>query len=116
MFMHLKKYFLTYTLVPLFIISIIASVYRFMILNDYLVTYEIDCDPASTSCFVGCENEECSEEYYYQLVTREASKIESLCGVDITNCESANYCQTNEPHCVVEQCDASNNECSNTSL
>jgi len=78
-----------------------------MVVGDYTVTYEIDCDPNTTSCFVGCEDEDCTENYYYSYMTRQAKVVENLCGEDITDCEAALSCQTGE-ECYVELCTGEN--------
>jgi len=102
---HLKKYFLLYTITPLAILTISASFYRYMILEDFFVTYEIACNPQTASCFIGCEDDECTEEYYFSLVTRHTNDISLLCGEDITDCEAALSCGVNEATCQVIYCD-----------
>ena len=102
---HLKKYFLLYAITPLAILTISASYYRYMVLEDFIVSYEVDCNPQTSSCFIGCEDDECTEEYYYNLVTRRAPDINLLCGDDITDCKAAATCNTGETFCEVEYCD-----------
>jgi hypothetical protein len=107
----LKKYYFSITLLAMLLIATIAIFYRFMVLNDYLVTYEIDCDPQTESCYEGCDNDECTEYYYYAYITREASVVNNLCGADITGCELGGYCQASETNCQIETCTGT--ECSN---
>lgn len=76
-----------------------------MIQNDYLVSYEGFCDPAESSCYVDCADDECTEEYYFTIVERPATEIYSLCGSDITDCEAANHCSTDSEECSVSYCD-----------
>jgi len=105
---HFKKYFLLYSITPLAILAISASYYRYMILEDFTVTYEVECNPQTSSCFVGCEDDECSEEYYYNLVTRHSTDINLLCGDDITDCAAALTCTTGGGYCKIKYCDQTN--------
>lgn len=109
--MNFKRFFLIYTLLPLFILAAAGSFFRFQILSDYMVTYEGWCDEYTEECFIGCEDDECSEEYYFTYVSRHANNILALCGSDITDCEDADYCQEEENKCQVEYCDAEVDEC-----
>lgn len=102
--MSLRENVVMLVLFVLLVLTASASYYRFMVLHDYLVSYEIDCDPNEQSCFVGCEDEECVEQYYFAIVERHATEVESLCGVDITNCEDANSCSVGTS-CRVVYCD-----------
>lgn len=104
--MHFKKYFLLYTLIPLLILSTAASYFRFMVIHDYTVEYEGSCEPEGSSCFIGCGDEECKVEYYYTIVTKNASHLFEQCGTDITDCELANIClpEDNED-CNITYCD-----------
>lgn len=83
---------------------VVLSYNRFVVKNDYLVSYKVTCDPAIASCFVGCENEKCTEQYYYSLVEKYAPDLYSECGLDITNCEEANFCTTNDSQCSITYC------------
>ena len=103
---HFKRYFFLYTLVLLVTLATAASYYRFIELQDYTVTYEVDCNPEERNCFIGCENDECTEQYYYKLVTRMSTDIEAICGQDITDCEAAAYCTEGERQCSLEYCDS----------
>ena len=87
--------------------SITASYYRFLIIHDYTVEYEGNCNPEESSCFVGCEDEECTVEYYYTVVTKHASDLIEQCGADISDCESAHVClPIGDKECSVTYCDA----------
>lgn len=82
-----------------------ASYVRFMITHDYLVAYEGTCDPTLNTCFIGCNDDECTEEYYYAQVQKTAVNIEKQCGIDITDCENANICLPNEnDNCMITYC------------
>lgn len=96
---------LTYTLIPLLIIVAAVSYVRFMIADAYLVSYEGPCDPVSQSCFVGCDDDECTSEYYYSEVTREATAVAALCGTDVTECDAAFICSSSETACSITYCD-----------
>lgn len=107
MVVHLKKYFLLYTLLPLLILTIAASFFRFMVSYDYLVSYEGPCDESFQSCFVYCEDEACTEPFYYSMIERNASLLRDLCGaeVNVLDCEAASSCQPDDHSCTVIYCD-----------
>jgi hypothetical protein len=90
--------------VPLIILVIIASYYRFFVAKDYIVDYEATCDPSSESCFIYCEEEECEEPEPYARISKYAADLYAQCGEDITDCESANVCVASDRHCVMEYC------------
>lgn len=111
--MHFKKYILLYTLIPILILTVATSYYRFMVLYDYIAAYEGECDPYTESCFVGCEDEdsvfgECNSEYYYTKIQRNAHDLIALCGESIVGCEMASVCTAGEEKCSVTFCDAIN--------
>jgi hypothetical protein len=104
--MHFKKYFLLYSLIPLLILSTAASYYRFMVIHDYTVEYEGFCDPEVSSCFIGCEDEECTTEYYYTIIAKSASDLQKKCGLNIAECELAHTCLAEgDESCTVTYCD-----------
>jgi hypothetical protein len=103
--MHFKKHFLLYTVIPLLVLTSMASYYRFMVAHDYLISYEGECDPYAEDCFVDCEDDECTSEYYYTKVYRHAVTIAELCGEDITDCEAASSCMRGESDCSIVYCD-----------
>lgn len=78
-----------------------------MVIHDYTVSYEIECDPVSESCFIGCEDEECSKEYFYAKIERYAPDLVKLCGDTIVGCEFANVCTIDESRCFLTFCDTS---------
>ena len=81
-----------YTLLPLFVLFVMTSFYRFMALQDYMVAYEAACDPYDSECFAGCEDDECTAKYYYAQVTKYAPYVMAECGINITDCEAAASC------------------------
>lgn len=90
--MDTKSKTLFWIFVVLVILSVSASYYRFMVLHDYLIAYEGECDPYSQVCFIGCENDECTSEYYYSQIEKYNPNIFEQCGEDITDCEKAYTC------------------------
>jgi hypothetical protein len=72
---------------------------------DYKVGYEGVCDPTTQKCFIGCEDDECSAEYFYSKMQKHATNLLTQCGNDITDCELANECQENEQGCSITYCE-----------
>ena len=106
--MHFKKYILLYTVVPLIVLLTASAYYRFFVLQNYLVSYERECDPYTESCFIYCEDGdvECTEPFYYSIIEREAFEISNLCiSGDVTECEEANTCLAATSSCSVIYCD-----------
>lgn len=107
----IQKHPLALALIPLLLISLFLSYNRFVVENDYVVAYEGDCDPATESCFVGCEDDACAEQYYYTTIEKHAAELREVCGTDITDCEEAYSCQETDAYCEVTYCDASTDDC-----
>lgn len=103
--MSIIRNFFPYIIVALLILLACGSYYRFMVLNDYIVSYEGECDPYAESCFVGCEDDECSAEYYYSIIERHADEVLKLCGTNVLECEAAFECQENVDLCAITYCD-----------
>lgn len=103
--MKFRDNILLFTLTPLIVLFIGASYMRFIVIHDYMVEYEGECDPATNTCFVGCEDEECTTEYYYSKIQKYAPDIFAQCGADITDCENANVCLDGENKCSITLCD-----------
>lgn len=103
--MWFKEHFLTVTIVPLLVLLIASSYYRFVIQRDYLVSYEGDCDPMIQSCYIGCIDDDCMEEYYYSVIERRASEVRLLCGDDVSICDDAYECQAEVEECNIYFCD-----------
>lgn len=104
--MWLRDNFFSYILLGLIVVVALVSYVRFMVLGDYIVAYEGDCDPYTESCFIGCEDDECTEEYYYSSVQKYAPNLEAQCGTDITNCDAAYECLSEDgSHCEIMYCD-----------
>lgn len=96
------------------ILFISASYYRFIVKNDYLVSYEAPCDENLNSCFIGCTDETCSETYTYLLVERKANELNKICGNDVSECPLAKSCiKANDNSCRLTYCDETvDTECS----
>ena len=113
---YFREHFFSSILLLLVVITASASFYRFLVINDYLVLYEGICDPFTKKCFVGCENDECTQEYYYMEVEKYAPDLLAQCGKDITDCEAAIVCLPTERHCSITYCEEEieNNICDKT--
>ena len=83
----------------------IISYYRFMIKHDYIVGYEGKCEIATNNCFVGCDDDTCTNKYYYSKIQKYAPDLYKECGKDITECEAANVCLPNDRKCSIIFCD-----------
>ena len=105
--MYFRKNILIYTIGSLLILVALASFYRFMVQGDYIVSYEGSCDPATESCFIECEDEECSAEYYTTKVYRPRAELFEICGTHglMDGCEAADTCENASDECRVVYCD-----------
>lgn len=107
----LREHFFSYTIVTLLLFVTLISYARFMVLHDYTVEYETDCDPYTESCFIGCEDDECTEEYYYANIQKYAPNIKAGCGADITDCDLAYQCGSQDgDQCEIVYCDSAIDE------
>jgi hypothetical protein len=102
---YLQKNAFSFCLSVIILLIVIFSYYRFFIIKDYFVKYEGGCDPTTQKCFVGCEDEECLEEYYYSLVQKKVTDLNTQCGEDITDCEFANECLESDQNCSITYCE-----------
>lgn len=104
--MDTKSKILFWTLVALVVLSVSASYYRFMVLHDYLVQAEVDCDPSHESCFVWeCdpEEEECTgnpdeDTWYYKIAYRNAKNIPA-CDAEDETCDHFTCPEEGEAEC-----------------
>ena len=101
----LHNHLLILVLAPAIAAVGLFSYYRFIAQHDYLVAYEAECDPTAESCFIGCEDDACTEEYYYALIERHAADVYAACGPDITDCAAASACHAGDRACSVTYCD-----------
>jgi len=102
---NLRQYFFYYLLLVIVIIVGAFSYFRFIVHHDYIVYYEGECDPNIESCFVGCEDDECTEEYYYTEVQKYAPDLLKVCGNYVTDCDEANICLPTDQNCSIIYCD-----------
>ncbi|HYE23135.1 MAG TPA: hypothetical protein VEA92_01630 [Candidatus Paceibacterota bacterium] len=109
--MTARQHLLAIVLLPLCLIAGIASYYRFIAQADYTVQFEGTCDPEVENCFVACEDDECTEVYYYTLVQKHAADVYAQCGPDITDCEAASVCLETDSTCSIEYCDLTEEDC-----
>lgn len=100
-----KNNFFTLVILLAVITVVILCYNRFIVRHDYIIGYESECDPAIQSCFIGCEDDTCTEEYYYAKAQKYAPDLLSECGKDITDCEFANMCLENDRFCSIIYCD-----------
>lgn len=103
-YQHFREYIFFYILILLIIVVGIISYNRFMVRHDYIVGYEGVCDPAMEQCFIGCDDDACTEEYYYSKIQKYAPDLYVECGEDITDCEAASVCLTNDRKCSITYC------------
>jgi hypothetical protein len=102
---NFREYFFYYFLLGSLLIVGVLSYFHFVIKSDYVVYYEGECDPAIESCFVGCEDDGCTEEYFYSKVQKYAPDVIRECGEYITECAKANICLSTDQECSITYCD-----------
>lgn len=92
--------------------SVAFSYYKFVIVRDYFITAQAQCDPASEACFTHyCDpetEEECTgnqeeDTSYYKLIRRNASYM-PVCSPSEEGCEAL-VCPDGEPGCEMTLCD-----------
>ena len=102
---HFRQHFFRYILILLTVAAVFSSYTRFVVDKDYLVSYEGVCDPGRETCFIGCEDEECIEQYYYSKIEKYAQDLYAQCGKDTMGCEASNRCLPNDRECSIMYCD-----------
>ena len=114
--LNFREYFFYYFLLVIILITGVFSYFRFIVQHDYIVYYEGECDPAIESCFVGCEDDECTEEYYYSKVQKYAPDLLKECGGYVTDCPEANICFPTDQECSITYCESEtdSNDCAVT--
>lgn len=116
---RLPVHFFLYCVLLVAVFAAGASYVRFVVLQEYVVSYESACDAASASCFIGCEDEECTETYHYKLMKKHARELYAQCGEDITDCAAADECGPEDNgRCSVTYCDSTSTlyECETVTL
>ena len=97
-------HFFGITVFVLTVLFIATSFYKFVVLHDYTVSYEGDCNPEESSCYIYCETDQCDEPFYYTIIERDASRLYNLCGSDVTTCDEAYTCTADES-CAIFFCE-----------
>lgn len=100
----LRSNFFSYVLIISIFVVAGISYSRFMINQDYFVGYEGFCDPSLNSCFVRCEDESCTQKYFYSKVEKYVPILYKECGKDITDCKQANVCASEDKKCSIVYC------------
>lgn len=110
-----KIFFLVFFL--LIVGSVALTYYRIMVKRDYIISAQIDCDPAKEACFVSeCDPEsdsECADTpedertTYYKTIKKNAKNI-PLCDAQKNECPEQLSCEPGEEECEEELCDESN--------
>lgn len=68
----------------LIVLSVSASYYRFIVLHDYIIEAQVDCDPSSERCFVWecdpsiegeCTGNPDEDTWYFKIAHRNAKNI-----------------------------------------
>jgi hypothetical protein len=108
------------------ILSIAASFYRFVVIRDYIIEAQIDCDPVAEACFVWKCDPESEEEgvmcagnpeedmWYYKVIRKNAANI-PVCDSYSEECEPIS-CMEGEAECEYVLCEENNEDgvaCSN---
>ena len=96
--------------------AVAFGVYRFFIARNFLVTFQIDCDPTVDSCFVGycdpsfdeCTGNEEDDIWYYAKVKKMAYDVQK-CDPSQGECPDKSICdQPLLQRCWIEKCDPNN--------
>jgi hypothetical protein len=94
--------------------SLLATYYRYIVVKDYVIEAQVNCDPLTEQCFVVvCDpemGEECSgnreeDTSYYKILHRNARHIPA-CNPEAPDCP-VTACQVGEEGCFVILCDPS---------
>jgi hypothetical protein len=92
----------------------VATYVRVFNRGDYLIRYNISCDPSLGPCFseeVCDESGDKCETNYYSSMQRIRSKLALVCGSDILTCPPAETCMKDEVGCVITFCNPSVDNC-----
>lgn len=95
----------------LVVVSIGVSYYKFVVIKDYAIRFQAECNPETEACFVDTcdpEAEECIGDVeqdisYYKIIQRKAYRM-PLCDPNEEYCQRAMVCQKNEEDCEVIFC------------
>lgn len=96
--------------------SILFGIYRFFIARNFMVVYQIDCDPAAEKCFVWqcdealgeCTGDEEEDVWYYSKVKKMARDT-AKCDPRKGDCPDESICdQPITQKCWIEKCNENN--------
>lgn len=95
--------------------SILFGVYRFFIARNFVVVYQIDCDPMEEKCFVWqCDESlgECTgdqeEDIWYYSKVKKMARDTAKCDPRQNECPDESICdQPVTQKCWIEKCDES---------
>lgn len=113
--MNFKKHPLVYILLPLCVLSLASSFYRFFVTEDYIVEYEAPCDPEMKKCFIG-NDKTTGEQYFYSQGHKQATVLRTECGINIADCELAGICAATDKDCSITYCTPETGSCSFKSI
>ncbi len=99
--MDKKSTILLYVMGILILVSVGVTFYRYMILKDYQVITEIECNPEIENCFV--RTEEDGTISYYKIISRNAANI-PLCDPAQDESCRALVCEAEELKCEITFC------------
>lgn len=109
--MDKKSKILVGVFVLLITASIAATYWRVFLKKDYMISAQVDCDPATEACFIWeCDPEtpgECTGDpeediWYYEIIKKKAANIPD-CDPEDENCEAL-VCQEGETDCEYILC------------
>lgn len=92
-----------YTFLFLCALAAVLSFVRFVVYNDYVVEYEVPCNPATEQCFVS-PSDTTGETSYYMKVQKYAPDVYAECGKDVVECAQAGVCLPTDRECSVTYC------------
>jgi len=78
-----------------------------MIIKNYIVLYQGDCDPAIERCFASCTDGTCQQQQYYMKVQKYVPDVYAECGSDMVGCAKANMCLPSDMKCSITYCSSS---------
>jgi hypothetical protein len=101
------------SIVSVFVLLSLSSLfYKFIVLKDFNVLFNVDCDPSSEACFINFDD--CSETttdddcaYPYKVISISQYLIDSKCQSDDGSC-LLNLCESDSTSCDIIYC--TNNE------
>ena len=112
--MNRKSKILLWIFILLILLSVSATFYKTVILQDFVVYNEIDCDPSSENCFVwtcnpvidgadACTRNPDDDTWYYKIAYRNAQNI-NLCNSEENETCDPYACTEFENDCMQITC------------